>query len=133
MSVQSALVAIKTADATLNTLVGTRFHPDTLPQGVSLPCVTFQVVSRTRDYVFGSTLPTLADVRVQIDGYAASSIDRSTLASALRGAFQRYSGTIGGETISDIRVVTEMEMIEQLDTETEAYRIMLDCVVNIVE
>jgi hypothetical protein len=46
MSLQTALVAIKSANSTLNSLIGTRFSPDILPQEVTLPAVTFQIISR---------------------------------------------------------------------------------------
>ena len=134
MSVQTALVAIKTADSTLNTLIGTRFYPDVLPQTKAFPAVRFQIISRTRGYTFG-LVAQLNRPRVQMDGYAASSIDRTTLASAMRGAFMGYrnSSAIGGETIQGIRLDDEEESIEMLDTGTEAYRVRMDFICDFEE
>jgi hypothetical protein len=135
MSVQTAMVAIKTANSTLNTLIGTRFHPDALPQNVTLPAVTFQVISRTREHAFQGR-PHLSNTRVQVDGYAATSAARTTLRSALIGAFlptTRVNGSWGGETLFDIRIENEIEGIEQMDTQTQAYRITMDLIVDIVE
>ncbi len=136
MSIQTALVAIKTADSTLNTLIATRFHPDVLPQNVTLPALTFQVISRIRpDYAFQGR-PELSNIRVQLDGYAATSVLRTTLRAALIGCFlptTRVAGSYGGETILDIRIVNEREGLEQLDLETQAYRISFDLIVDIRE
>lgn len=136
MSIQTALVAIKTANSTLNTLIGTRFHPDKLPQKVTLPCVRFQVISRPRpDYTFQGR-PSLSNPRVQLDGYAASSVDRTTLRSALIGCFlptTRVNGSYGGETIFDIRIDNEQEGEEMLNTNTEAFRISMDLIIDMRE
>lgn len=135
MSVQTALVAIKTANSTLNTLISTRFNPDVLPQNVTLPAVTFQVISRTREHAFQGR-PHLSNVRVQLDGYAATSALRTTLRSALIAAFlptTRVSGSWGGETLFDIRFENEIEGTDMLDTQTQAYRITIDLIVDIVE
>lgn len=125
MSVQTALVAIKTANSTLNTLVSTRFHPDKMPQKVVFPAVCFQVISRPNTNAFG---PAIANYRprVQMDGYTTTSALRTALRTALVNAFYGYSGTIGGETIKSILIDNERETVEMFDTETEAYRISID-------
>lgn len=133
MSVQTALYAIRAADATLAALISTRLYPDVLPQEATLPAVRYQVIGRQRPYTFGNSLPSMATIRVQMDGYAGTSVNRSTLAAALRGAFNRAQGSYGGETVVDIRIENELEDIEMLNTNTEAYRIMLDMVINLEE
>jgi len=136
MSLHAALVAIKTADSTLNTLISTRFHPDVLPQEVTLPAVRYQVISRSRpDYAFQGR-PHLSNPRVQLDGYAATSALRTTLRSALIGAFlptTRVAGSYGGETILDIRIDNEREGLEMLDTGTQSFRISMDLIVDMRE
>lgn len=129
MSIQTALVAIKTANVTLNTLIGTRFYTDVAPQGTALPFVRFQVISRPNS---AAMTPVIVNYhpRVQMDGYAASSALRTTLRTALVGAFYGYRGSIGGEVVKSILIDNEMETNEMLDTSTEAYRIMIDFVVD---
>ena len=131
MSLQTALVAIKSANATLNNLIGTRSHPNVLPQGVTLPAVRFQEISRVfPDYAFAGR-PQLANIRVQIDGYAATSALRTTLRTALFGCFlpaTRLSGSYGGETLLDLRVIDGHDDVEMLDTTTEAYRVRMDLI-----
>jgi hypothetical protein len=129
MSMQTAMVAIKTANAGLNALIATRFHPDMLPQEVVLPAIMFQLISRIPDHAM---TPVMVNhhMRVQMDGYASTSADRTTLRSAMVSAFYGYSGSIGGESVKSILIDSERESIEQLDTEAECYRISIDFMVD---
>lgn len=131
MSIQTALVAIKTANSTLNTLIGTKFNPDVTPQGTGLPFVSFQVISRPNSSAMGPAIVNYHP-RVQIDGYAATSALRTALRSALVGCFYGYSNSsIGGENIKSILIDNERESDEMLDTSTEAYRISIDFIVDL--
>ena len=129
MSVATALVAIKTANATLNALVGTRFNPDVLPQGVALPAVRFQQISKPNSNAMGPRIVNYHP-RVQMDGYAASPVLRSALRLAMVNAFYGYSGTIGGETIKSILIDNERDDVEMLDTNTQAFRVGIDFIVD---
>lgn len=137
MSVQTALVAIKTANTVLNDLVGKRFRPDKLVQGGAFPQCRFQVISRRRhDYTFAKRA-TLATVRVQLDGYAETDELRAALRIALINCFtpatRINNASYGGETILDIRIDGEYEGEEMLDTNRQCSRITLDLLVDIVE
>lgn len=136
MSVQTALVAIKTADATLNSLIGTRFHPDALPQTIVLPAIRFQVISRPRSYTFCQVAP-LQHVRVQFDCYVKSartggpSGGRETLADAVRSCFIRATPTTaGGEVVQGMLIDNESEDIETLGTSIEADHVRIDVIVH---
>ena len=123
MSLATALVALKTANSTLNTLIGTRFHPDVAPQGQTLPFVVFQDVSRTRDKTFGVALPPLSHPAVMMKCYAATSVLRSALAAAVLAAFCSTTAvSAGGHTVHGIEVDNELSGgTELLGTSTEAY------------
>jgi hypothetical protein len=123
MSIATALVAIKTANATLNTLIGTRFHPDALPQDVTLPAVCFQEVSRTRDYTFGVALPPLSHPVVMMKCYATTSVGRNALAAAVRAAFtSTTSQSVGGVTVDGMSIDNEFSGgVELLGTSAERY------------
>ena len=135
MSIQTALVAIKSGNATLNTLIGTRFHPDRAPQAQTLPFVVFQDVSRTRDHTWGVALPPLSHPLVLMKGYAATSVLRTTLASAMRGAFTSVAlQSAGGATVTGMMIENELSGgVEQLDTSTEAYVQIMYIRVHILE
>ncbi len=129
MSLQTAMVAIKTANTALNALIGTRFSPDTFTQEVTLPAVTFQIISRVPDHAM---TPVMVNhhMRVQMDGYAATSVLRTALRTAIVSAFYGYSGSIGGEAIKSILIDSERESVEMLDTVAQAYRISIDFIVD---
>jgi len=135
MSLQTALVAMKTANSTLNTLVGTRFHPDALPQAVTLPAIRFQEISKVPAYTYGLASP-LWRIGVQMDGYVQSARSggtagaRATLETAIRGCFTQSSSlTIGGETLQGVYVDSEAEDIEMLDANSEADHVRTTLVV----
>ena len=131
MSLQAALVAIKTANSTLNTLVDTRFYPDKLPQKLTLPAVRFQEISSVQS---DAMMPSVVNrrARVQMDGYAETSVLRSALRAAMLGAFYGYSGSIAGQTIKSILLDNEQSDVENLNTERESYRVSMDFMVDFI-
>lgn len=131
MSIGTALVAIKTANGTLNSLIGVKFYPDVLPQDVELPAVRFQEISRTTSDYTMSGRPQTATIRIQLDAYATSAALRTTLRAALNEAFlpdPRVSGAWGGETLFDIRPDGGGSMVEMLGTLAQAYRQRFDLI-----
>src|SRR5437868_3700524 len=99
MSYKTALVALKTANMALNTLVGVRFYANWLPQNVAMPCVKFQKISAVTDDAMGPAIVN-NKLRIQMDGYvkavrSGGTITIDTLRDALIGTFYGYSGTIG--------------------------------------
>jgi hypothetical protein len=144
MSIQTAFAAITSGNSTLNALLagqlstdlattGVRMFPDVLPQFPVFPAARFQVISKTYDYCFGPYAAQVSHTRVQVDGYAETSTGRTTLSSAIRGAFDRYTGSIGGESVQDIRILNEFEMVEMLTATKRVYRILIDFMVDIQE
>lgn len=130
MSLENALVAIKSANSTLNALIGTRFYPDVCPQQFAMPAVRFQEIS----YVPSDAMtPVIVNnhYRVQMDGYAATSILRAALRDALVSAFYGYSGSIGGETVKAILIDSERKFVEDLDTEAQSYVVSVDFKVDL--
>lgn len=129
MSLEAALVTIKSGNNTLNTLIGTRFSPETLGERPTLPAVVYQLISRPREYAMG--VPALlAHARVQMDGYAATASARVTLSDAIRKCFDRYKGTASSTVIQDIRIDNEFETIENENTEAQAYRVSFDFIID---
>lgn len=129
MSFQAAMVALKTANSALNTMIGTRFTPNVFPQEVERPAARFRKVSKVdRDYAFAGR-PSLTTIRVQIDTIAATSIERTELREAFMNCFvptTRVNGSYGGETILDIRSDFALDDVDHLDNDNEAYRDTLD-------
>lgn len=129
MSVGTALVAMKTANSTLSTLVGTKFSPDVAPQNVTLPYITFQMISSPKDNAMGPNIVNHKP-RVQMDCYAASAALRTALRTAVINAFYGQSGAWGGETIRSMVIDNEREDVQMLDTSTQAYHLAIDWLIQ---
>src|SRR3990167_2917094 len=109
MSVAAGLVSLKTSNGALNTLIGTRFNPDSAPQGVALPFVVYTCETRTRYKTFGVALPALSSQTVMMKCYAATSVLRSALASAVLTAFcSTTSQTAGSVTFQGIEIDNQL-------------------------
>jgi len=123
VSLNTALVTMKTANSTLNSLISTRFHPNVAPQGVTLPCIVYDVPTRVREKYFGAPVPRLSHAVVVMKCYAATSVARSALAAAALAAFATYTpATVGSLDIDGIEIDNEVDGgVEMLDTNTEAY------------
>lgn len=83
--------SVLTADSAVAALVGTRVHPDTLPQSPTLPACATQVVGeRTIDTLAGPTELRLATV--QVDCYALAFDDVQGVADAVNAALSAQAG-----------------------------------------
>ena len=66
----------------LTDLVGTRIHPNWLPQDVSLPAVSFMQVSETPQNILSGELA-LKNHRIQVDCWASSYSSAQDVAAAV--------------------------------------------------
>lgn len=119
----TAVIAMKSANSTLNTLVGTRCRPEVLKQGEALPAMTYQEITRQRDHTWGVALPPLSHPLVMMKGCASTDEARATLAAAMRLAFSTVtSQSIGGITVQGAQVVNEFSGgVQRLDSGAEAW------------
>lgn len=84
------------ADSTVAGLIGTRLYPITMPQKPTLPAVTYQVVSATRQPTMDHN-DNLPMTRVQIDCWALSFFDAMAVDDAIRTLFHDFARSeIGG-------------------------------------
>lgn len=88
--IEAALFGHLSTEAGLSALVGTRVFPIQLPQGATLPAVTFQRISTRPLTHRSSTTPTYSRPRFQF-GCWASSFDGAV---ALRAALRAAMGTV---------------------------------------
>lgn len=86
MNLEAALRAHLLAQ--LGALVGTRVYIVGLPQGVTLPALTFQRISTPVLQHKGDS--DFAKVRMQIDAYAADYAGTAQLRAAIRGAMKTF-------------------------------------------
>lgn len=83
MSLEDAIVAMLAAGSRTTALVGSRVSPKIVPQGESLPALTYQVISNPRSYV-ASGLVDGSMARVQINCIATTMAGARAVLNALR-------------------------------------------------
>jgi len=113
MSVETALVKLLIDDSDVNTLVGSRIYPNYVPQGVTLPAITYQEISGVRDtHMTGAS--GLVQARFQINCWCKTYPDSRTLANyiriALSPATDDYPKTVVGTYISAIMLLNENDV-----------------------
>lgn len=139
-NVSGIIYTILAADATVTGLVGTdagggyKIYPITIPQAAALPAVRItEIAVEPSDTKTGAS--TLDAIRVQIDSYAMSMLTAQQLDEAVRGAIDRYRGSVtvagtGGATyfVDGVRFENRNQTME---TEKDIFRISTDYQVRI--
>lgn len=108
-------------------IVGDRIYPLTIPQGETLPVITYSVVATDEDNQEGDAA-TLARARLQLDCWATTYKQANDLARAVRLALPTTTGAIGSESnrvegVSIIPIETGRQLYEP---DTRYYRVMLE-------
>ena len=109
---------------TVSALIGDRLYPARLPQGVTLPAVTYQWIARVASVTYEGAAD-LARGRIQIDCWATSYAAMVSLAKAIRAALSGYRGAMGATPITNARVVNEVDLP---DPEPALWRRMVEVV-----
>ena len=131
-TVEVGLVSYLTGYSGLTTLISTRVYPFMIPQGATLPCVTYQRIDTPRSLTHGDSgaTGTLARPRFQFSCWAATLSSAQAIAYQLRAALNGKTGSIGtapnAVTVRAILVDNEMQDYEP---ETELYRVIADYLV----
>ena len=113
MSIETALVYLLSNDADISAKVGNRIFPVYVPEGQSLPAITFQEISGVRDsHMTGAS--GLANARFQINIWTKKYDDARELADLVRIALapetDTYPATIGGTSIQAIMLLNENDV-----------------------
>lgn len=140
MNTSGIIYTILAADATVTGLVGSdsgggyKIYPVTIPQKEALPAVRIvEIAVEPFDTKSGES--TLDAVRVQIDCYSTSMLTCQQLEEAVRGALDRYRGSVvvagtGGATyfVDGIRFENRNQTME---TEKDIFRASADYQVRV--
>ncbi len=117
MSVETDFRGYLINDAMVSGLIGTRVYPLMMPQGFTLPAVTYQRVSSDREYDLTDGPVGWCWARFQLDCYADSFSGVRELAEAVRQALDWNNG---------ITIEGERDLFEE---NTEVYRVTQDYLV----
>lgn len=100
-SIEEALIYKLANDAAVTALVAARVYPIRMPQGVTLPCLTYQRIStprlHTHDKAGGTAYP-----RFQITAWDDNPKDVATLANTVRTCLDGFKGTVSTVVIQAI-------------------------------
>jgi len=92
---QQVLANLLLAHAPLKTLIDTRIHWDTMPQGAPLSSVVMFVVSGVTDYTMSGASGYVM-TRVQFDARGNSAASARAVANALRDQLSGFRGVYSG-------------------------------------
>ena len=97
-----AIGAELVAYAGLTALVGTRIYYGPIPQGETLPCVTYQRVSTPRILTHQSSGATgdLAHPRFQFNSWATTALSAKAIIDQVRAGLHGQTGVIGAGAIT---------------------------------
>lgn len=120
--IEEGLYIHLTTDSDVNNLISTRCYPVKLPQGFSLPALTYQRISGYRSYDLqghtGRGIP-----RFQIDCWAGTYSAVRDLANKVRLALNGVNGDMGGENVEGVELVGDRD---DFDEQTEYRRVIME-------
>jgi hypothetical protein len=109
MSIASGIFELLKADAGVSAVVGGRIFPVLLPEGPTLPAITYQRVGGTSDPTFDSS--GYQRLRIQFDVFGAKYKDADAGREAIREALNGASEI----TLSDGTVLDNANLIQSAD------------------
>lgn len=126
MSLETAVVAHLLAQPGFTALIGNRLYPMVIPQGGTLPAVTYQRISSVR-YSAMVQDTGVATVRLSFSCWATTYSQAKAVAKELRAALQRCTDTIGSgaNTVSGVASFVAAEL-DDFEPDTGRYRVMID-------
>jgi len=111
--------------AGISALVGTRIYPLVIPQGATLPCITYQRISTPRISTHdGSGMSgDLSSPRFQFDAWATTLSSVKAITDQIRAALNGKTGSIGTAPYAyTIRAALADNEQPEYDPESELYR-----------
>jgi hypothetical protein len=95
LTIEAGLVYKLTTTAGLTALISTRTYLERIPQGATLPCLTYQRISTPRLLAHDTSGSAgTAHPRFQFDAWATTYSSAKAITDALRAALNGFSGTI---------------------------------------
>ena len=117
VSAEEILYYLLANEEDVTDLTGLRIYPNLLPQGCTMPAITYQQISGGRDYVMGGVTG-VAEPTYQVTCWAATYAGARELAQEVRGLLNTYSGTVSKTVVQLILLYDEGD-IPQFPPETK--------------
>jgi len=113
LGIEAAIYYLLVNDGSVTDITGTRIYPAFVPQGVSLPAITYTQITGSREHTFDGIFGMSSPVYV-INCWGENYEDTRDLADAVRGVLSGYSGTARSIKIYSVFLQNEMDMSEIL-------------------
>ncbi len=131
MSIEEGLVAELLADSAVATIIGTKVHPEAMPQGSGLPAIVYSLTSSVRE--LGLDGPSaFVRSRLRIDCWSTSYSGSKTLANAVRAALNGIGlaspKTLGSEPVQLVYLDNESDL-SSIEGDRRDYRVAQDWIV----
>ena len=123
IDLEQALTYKLSNTAAIQTICGTRIYPQDLPPVVTLPAITYQLISApieaTHDETAGASL---VHPRYQINAWAGTAGGAAALAAAVHTALHGFKGIItSGANTFNIQSCLRVDKRSDKDTDTGLY------------
>ena len=109
--VEEAIHTILTSESAITNIVATRVYPVVIPQGGTIPAVTYQRISTPRIWDLDGP-DGMATPRMQLNCWGTSYSSASSLSNAVRGVLDNYSGTADSVVIHQVALEDEGDLFE---------------------
>jgi hypothetical protein len=125
MGLKEVLLPILLADGGISAAVDDRVYPRRLPEGATLPAISWFRVSTQRIYTYDPYEATdaWATARVQFNCWSRSEEEADRVGEAVLLCLSGYGSTLGGELIGSSFAVNDLDLY---DSEVEIFRRVLD-------
>jgi len=107
-------------------LISTRSYPYVLPQNITYPALTYNIISSTTEHAFGSD-PGNEMRRVQVSIWDTTALSVENVGIQVKAALSRWSGAQANVTIEDSFLDNELD---DYDPETKDFRTDLDFIIH---
>ncbi|MCX6023000.1 MAG: DUF3168 domain-containing protein [Chloroflexi bacterium] len=126
-TIEEGIAARMTGFSGLSALVAARVYPVRLPQGATLPAVTYQRVSGQRTHTVGGR-SNLARHRYQMSCWADSHKVAAAVAEQVRLCWDGFVGVIGTSPGLSVQALVDNDQ-DMDDPETQTYHIPVDVLI----
>lgn len=126
---EEALFTYLSGDDGISDLVGARIYPMRLPEGATLPAISWNRISANRLYTHDTFDETDAwtAARVQFNCWATSAEEAMRLGEAVLLALSGYDGDMAGELVGSSFAINELDDYEPA---TKLHRRILDFLIS---
>lgn len=127
MKAGKAIYGILSANAGVTAICSTRIFPDVAAQGSEFPFVVYNI-TRLAASDTKSGVSTLDEERYDLNCVSSSYAQAIGLSEAVRGALDRYSGTVNGVAVQSIQF-TDFET--NFDDDNDVYVAVVEVVIRV--